>query len=83
MTRAEVQQWFDPIRKCFKQMRLGEVDSIKGFPVTQLGWDDEWARIDMCICGWRESIARMIPDADMAAMIRLEKKLANGAMLTH
>lgn len=83
LTRAEIRQWFDPIRKCFIQMRRGFVDSINGYPVTQLGWDDEWARIDQCICGWRESVARMVPDSDMAPLTRLEKKLANGVMLTH
>lgn len=82
LTRAEVRQWFDPIRKCFAQMKSGEVDCIQGFPVTQLGWDDEWARVDQCICGWRESVARMVPNANMLPFIRLEKKLANGVMLT-
>ena len=83
LTRAEIQQWFNPIRKCFRQMRQGEVDSINGYAVTQLGWDDEWARIELCICGFRESVARMVPDADMLPLVRLEKKLANGVMLTH
>lgn len=82
LTRAEIKQWFDPIRKCFKQMRHGEVDSIQGYPVTQLGWDDEWARIDQCIAGWRESVSRMVADADTTPLVRLEKKLANGVMLT-
>lgn len=81
LTRAQVRQWFDPIRKCFAQMKSGEVDCIKGYPVTQLGWDDEWARIDQCISGWREAVARMIPDADFSALLRMEKKLANGVLL--
>lgn len=83
MSRADIRRWLDPIRKCFIQMRRGYVDSINGYPVTQLGWDDEWARIDLCIAGWREAVARMVPDTDMLPMIRLEKKLANGVMLTH
>ena len=83
MTRSEVRQWFDPIRKCLRQMREGYADSINGYVVTQLGWGDDYAKVDECIRGWREACARMVPDSDMLPLIRLEKKLSNGVMLTH
>lgn len=64
-------------------MLSGEVDSVQGYAVTRIDTSDDYARIDYCIRGWYESLQRMLPDFDFGHMVRVEKMLANGIMLTH
>lgn len=45
VTRRQMKSWLGPIRACFAQMRSGEVDSIRGYAMTRLNDQDEYARI--------------------------------------
>ena len=83
ITRRQVRAWFYPIRKTFNDMRrTGEVDSVRGYAVTRLHNNDDYARIDYCIAGWRGCLSRLFPDADLSPMERIEKRLASGVLLT-
>ena len=82
VTRKQIRSWLAPMRSCFAQMRSGSVDSIRGYAVTRLDHNDEYARIDYCIAGFRALIARLRPDIDVSAIERIEKKLAQGVPLT-
>lgn len=82
VTRRQVQAWLAPMRACFRQMREGEVDSIRGYAVTRLHHADDYARIDFCIAGFRGLLARLVPDLDIGPLLSVERKLANGVPLT-
>jgi len=83
MTRKEARAWLAPVRQAFVQMLQGEADAIRGYAVTRLHNKDDWARTDHCIAGFRCLIHRLMPDLDMGGLQRVEKKLANGVLLTH
>ena len=83
MTRKEARAWLAPVRQAFAQMLQGEADAIRGYAVTRLHHKDDWARTDHCIAGFRCLIHRLMPDLDMGGLQRVEKKLANGVLLTH
>lgn len=82
VTRRQVQSWLAPMRACFAQMKTGEVDSIRGYAVTRLHHNDDYARIDFCIAGFRGLLARLVPDLDVGPLLLVERKLAHGAPLT-
>lgn len=82
VTRRQIQAWLAPMRACFAEIKAGEVDSIKGYAVTRLDHNDEYARIDYCIAGFRALLARLCPEIMSGQLERIEKKLANGAPLT-
>ncbi len=82
ITRRQVRAWLAPMRACFTQMKTGEVDSIRGYPVTRLHHNDDYARIDYCIAGFRALIIRLCPELDASPLERVEKKLAAGTPLT-
>lgn len=82
VTRRQVQAWLAPMRNCFRQMREGEVDSIRGYAVTRLHSADDYARIDFCIAGFRGLLARLVPTLDIGPLLSVERKLANGVPLT-
>ena len=82
ITRREVRAWLAPIRSAFAEMRTGEVDAIRGYPVTRLHHSDDYARIDYCIAGWRGCVGRLFPGSDLSALERVEKKLDAGTPLT-
>ena len=70
------------MRACFAEIKAGEVDSIKGYAVTRLDHNDEYARIDHCVAGFRALLARLCPEIMPGQLERIEKKLANGVPLT-
>lgn len=82
ITRRQIDAWFHPMRKCFAQMRQGEVDSIKGYAVTRLHSADDYVRTDYCIEGWLCCLKRVLPGLDTAPMQKLQKKIANGTPIT-
>lgn len=82
ITRRQARSWLSPMRDCFLQMLEGEVDAINGYPVTRLHHDDDYARIDYCIAGFRALLDRLCPEIDTAPLARLEKRLANGVPVT-
>ena len=82
VTRRQMRSWLAPIRRCFADMKAGEVDAIRGYAVTRLDHTDEYARIDYCIAGFRALINRLCPQIRTAALERVEKRLAAGAPLT-
>lgn len=82
VTRRQIQSWLRPIRRCFAEIKTGEVDSMRGYAVTRLNEDDAYARIDFCIAGFRALIQRLCPHLDSGKLLRVEKKLAAGTPLT-
>lgn len=82
VTRKQMRSWLEPMRSCFAQIRSDNVDSIRGYAVTRLDHNDEYARIDHCIAGFRALIARLCPQIDVTALEKIEKKLAQGVPLT-
>lgn len=83
VTRRQVQSWLSPMRDCFRRMREdGEVESIRGYAVTRLHHNDDYARIDFCIAGFRGLLARLVPGLDVGPLLTVERKLANGVPLT-
>ena len=82
VTRRQIRSWLSPMRSCFAELKTGEVDCLRGYPVTRLDHADEYARIDHCIAGFRALIARLCQTIDCTPIERVEKKLAAGAPLT-
>lgn len=78
MTRRQVQAWLAPIRKAFKEMKSGEVESIRGYAVTRINYLDEYERTDWCIAGVRGLISRIDPSIDCGPLQRIEVCLCNG-----
>lgn len=64
VTRRQIQSWLMPIRRCFAEIKTGEVDSMRGYAVTRLDEKDSYARIDFCIAGFRALIQRLCPQLD-------------------
>lgn len=82
VTRRQIQAWLAPIRRCFAEIKTGEVDSMRGYAVTRLTEKDSYARTDYCIAGFRALIDRLCPNLDYGSILRVEKKLAAGTPLT-
>lgn len=81
-TRDQINTWLAPIRQCLAQMaHTGEIETLRGYAVTQLGRGDDWARIDHAINGFSALIKRLLPDTDLSALERVSRRLGNGAML--
>lgn len=76
LTRRQAQTWLAPMRRAFKDMKDGEVDSIDGFAVTRLHAFDTYERVDACIAGFRGLLARLFKNFDSSAMERVETKLS-------
>lgn len=81
VTRHQIKSWLAPMRRCFAEMKAGEVDSLDGYPLTRLQ-DGGYARIDFAIAGFRALIARLCSDIDCGPIALIEKKLAAGELLT-
>ncbi len=81
ITRRQARSWLSPMRACFRQMLEGEVDAINGYPVTRLHHDDDYARIDFCIAGFRALMDRLWPELDCTPLIKLEKRFAAGVLI--
>lgn len=82
VTRRQIRSWLAPIRRCFAEIKAGEVDAIRGYAVTRLDHKDEYARIDHCIAGFRALISRLCAHLDATPLERVEKRLAAGVPLT-
>lgn len=82
ITRRQVDAWLSPMRRSLLEMRTGYADSIRGYAVTRLHRQDDYARVDFCIAGFRGLLSRMLPDIDAGPLLKLENKLANGVPLT-
>ena len=83
-TRKQAQAWLAPIRKAFREIKTGEVDSHRGYAITRIHWaDEDFARVDHCINGFTAMLDRLMPEFDTGAMKRVSKKLAAGVLLTH
>ena len=82
VTRREMKAWLAPMRRCFAEMRQGEVDSIRGYAVTRLHASDDYARVDFCIAGFRALLDRLLPEIDTAPLALVERRLAAGTPLT-
>lgn len=83
MTRSMARAWLAPMRACLRQIRdTGEADTIRGYPVTQMPGDTDYARIDYCCAGFRALTDRLCPHIDSAPLRRIEQRLASGSTLT-
>ena len=82
LTRRQIRSWLAPMRHCFYDMKDGYVDAIRGYAVTRLDHNDEYARTDYCIAGFRALINRLCARLDDTPLVRVEKRLAAGAPLT-
>lgn len=82
-TRRQAQAWLAPIRQAFAEIKTGEVDAHRGYPITRLHWtDNDFARIDHAINGFVALIERLMPDLDIGVMRLISSRLANGVLLT-
>lgn len=82
ITRRQARAWLAPMRRCFGEIKQGEVDAIRGYPVTRLDDSDEYTRIDWCIAGFRGLIDRLCAEIDTRPLLAVEKKLAAGVAMT-
>ena len=77
----EVVRIFHPIRETFAQLRRGEIEAIKGYPVFS-DWQGEWSRIDQALLGWVSCWQRLAPALDQSALRKLHLSLEHGIPLT-
>jgi hypothetical protein len=82
MTRRQALARLAPIRRALADVRAGEVDSIRGYPVTRLNAQDDYARLDWCLNGFLSLLQRLEVGLDLAPGERLSKRLASGVLLT-
>lgn len=82
MTRKQARAWLAPMRRALVEIRAGEVDSIRGYPVTRLHAQDEYARLDWCINGFIALLQRLEIGLDLAPAERLSHRLESGVPLT-
>lgn len=82
MTRRHARAWLAPMRRVINEIRqAGEALTHRGYPVTVMP-DGTLARVNYCCAGFRALIARLCPDIDTAPILRIERHLANGLLLT-
>lgn len=81
ITRRQARAWLSPMRRSFHAMRAGEIDAIRGYPVTRLHERDDYVRIDYAIAGFRGLIERLRIPVDLDPLAAIEKRLAAGVLL--
>ena len=82
-SRKQMQAWLAPIRKAMAEIRTGEVDAYRGYPITRIHHaDNDFARVDHALNGFLALITRLAPDHDVSPLQRLSKKLENGVLLS-
>lgn len=81
VTRKQIKSWLTPMRRCFAEIKSGEVDAIQGYAVTR-DHQGDYARIDWALCGFRALLDRLCSQIDTGPLERIEKKLASGVPLT-
>lgn len=81
VSRRHIRTWLAPMRRAFAQIRSGECDAQRGYPVTRLHTGTDYVRIDVCCAGFRPLMHRLCPGLDTSPLERVEKKLAAGVML--
>lgn len=81
-TRREMKTWLDPIRRAFAEIRTGEVDSWRGYPITRIHHaDTDFARVDHAINGFVSMLDRLEIGIDTGPLKRVSKKLECGVLL--
>jgi len=82
-TRKQMQAWLEPMRKAFREIKTGYVDSHRGYAVTRIHHaDNDVARVDHCINGFVGMLSRIAPEFDVSALTKVSKKLEAGVLLT-
>ena len=81
ITRRQARAWLSPMRRAFHAMRAGEIDAVRGYPVTRLHEQDDYVRIDYAIAGFRGIIERLQIPVDLDPLFAIEKRLAAGVLL--
>lgn len=82
MTRKQARHWLAPMRRALGEIKTGDVDAIRGYAVTRLHTEDEYARLDWCINGFVALLHRLELGLDLGPAERLSKKLEKGTPLT-
>ena len=82
ITRRQARAWLAPMRAALRAMRAGEVDAVRGYPVTRMNLRDDYVRIDFCIAGFRGLIERLEIAVDLTPLATIEKRLAAGVLFT-
>ena len=82
-TRKQARAWLSPITKALNELKTGEVDCVRGYPITQIRWaGNEIARVDHAINGFVSLLDRINTQLDTKHLASLANKLTNGIMLT-
>ena len=81
LSRRRIRAWLAPMRRAFAQIRTGECDALRGYPVTRTHGGSDYVRIDVCCAGFRPLLNRLCPALDTSPLERVEKKLAAGVLL--
>lgn len=83
LTRKEIRYWFQPITDFIRKAKQeGELDSVKGWPITYIATRKVWGPVHTVMSGFRESVERMAPNFDFSLFHTIEHKLEHGEMLT-
>jgi hypothetical protein len=82
MTRKQARAWLCPMRQAMAQIKGGEVETVRGYPVTKLHDGDKPERTDWCVNGFVALIERLDIGLDLGPAQRLSKKLEHGVLLT-
>lgn len=82
-SRKQARAWLAPIRAAFNELAGGEIDAVRGYPITRIHYaDEDYARVDHAINGFLALIARLMPDLDTVPMSKVSKKLEAGILMT-
>ena len=77
---AKVERTFSPLYALVEQLRTGEVDAVRGYPVLEC-WG-EFMRADQVLNEVRRCFDRISPHADWAAFDAVGRRLGNGTPIT-
>lgn len=83
MTRKEVKRWFQPLSDFCKNAIKGDVDSVRGYPITYIATKKVYSRVDLCIEGVKDPCYKFMPDFDYSHLDKVRMKLEHGIPLEH
>ena len=81
LTRRDIQLWFQPITDFCKVALNGEVDSVKGYPITYIASRKVYCYAHVAIEGFKETALRITTEFDLNPLCSLSKKLEHGITL--
>lgn len=82
IARRQARAWLFPLRNLLNELSTGEIDSVRGYPITQIGrTQSDVARADHLLAGFVGMADRLWPELDTRSLEKLAKKLSLGALL--